>query len=307
MPGVAYAGLLGLRLVKVTVDIDDPEVYHLYYGDEVGRPGTLLTFYCWPGAIRGRPGTGQAVVTALSVPPGALDAWHHRLATHDVLVEGPAPHGEGQALAFRDPDGLALKLIAHPDVAPWPPALRGPVPVPEAETIRVLYGMTLWVQERAPTEAFLTVALGLHPLDADRIGNLRSFRFAGEGPGTRIEVREVRTVGPGLIAVGSVHHMGIRVPDEAALHAWRERLAAQDQAVSLTCDRVYYQAITVAEPGGVRIELATDGPGVAADEEPAEEGTCLVLPPWLEQRRLHLGRILPPLRLPATPPPASTA
>ena len=179
--------------------------------------------------------------------------------------------------------------------------------MPEAETIRGLYGMTLWVQERAPTEAFLTVVLGLHPLDADRIGDLRSFRFAGEGPETRIDVREVRTVGPGLIAVGSVHHVGIRVPDEAALSRWRARLAAHVDAVGAVQDRVYYRAITVAEPGGVCIELATDRPGVAADEEPAEVGTHLMLPPWLEQRRPHLERILPPLRLPDTPPPTSTA
>jgi catechol 2,3-dioxygenase-like lactoylglutathione lyase family enzyme len=163
------------------------------------------------------------------------------------------------------------------------------------------------VAECALTETFLTAALGLRLLDEDRIAGLRCYAFDGEGPGARVDVREVPAVGRGLIAVGSVHHIGIRVPDEAALHAWRERLAAQDQTVSVTRDRVYYQAITVAEPGGVRIELATDGLGVAADEEPAEVGTCLVLPPWLEQRRPHLERILPPLRLPDTPPPTSTA
>jgi glyoxalase family protein len=185
-----------------------------------------------------------------------------------VLVEGPDPRGAGQVLAFHDPDGLALELVAHPAVTGWPAARGGQIPASQA--IRGLYGVTLWVAECALTETFLTAALGLRLLDDDRIGGLRCYGFDGEGPGARVDVREVPAVGRGLVAVGSVHHMRIRVPDEAALHAWRERLAAQDQTVGVTRDRVYYQAITVVEPGGVRIELATDGPGVAADEEPPQ-------------------------------------
>lgn len=201
-----YAGLLGLRLVKVTVDVDDPEAYHLYYGDEVGRPGTLLTFYCWPGAIRGRPGTGQTVVTALAAPQGTLVAWRRRLTAHGVLAEGPAPRGARQVLAFRDPDGLALELVAHPAVTGWPAAPGGQIPARQA--IRGLYGVTLWVAECALTETFLTAELGLRLLDEDRIGGLRCYGFDGEGPGARVDVREVPAVGRGLIAVGSVHHMG---------------------------------------------------------------------------------------------------
>jgi glyoxalase family protein len=291
-----YAGVLGLRLVKVTVNVDDPEAYHLYYGDALGRPGTLLTFYCWPDAISGRPGTGQVVATALGVLPGALAAWRRRLRDHGVQIEGPLVRDEGEALAFRDPDGRALELMAHPAVAQWPSVGRGPLP--DGLAIRGLYGVTLWVQERAPTGSFLTGVLGLRPLE-ERIGDLRRYRFGSEGPGTRVDVREVPTAGPGLVAVGSVHHVGLRVPDEAAVDAWRERLAAHDIAIGPPRDRVYYRALRLEAPGGVRLELATDGPGVGVDDDPAQPPEQLVLPPWLERRR-HIMRLLPPLRLPGS-------
>jgi glyoxalase family protein len=146
-----YTSVLGLRLVTVTVDVDDPEAYHLYYGDAQGRPGTLLTFYCWPGSIRGSPGTGQVSSTTLAIPPRALTAWHRRLSAHGVAVEGPVPRGEGQMLSFRDPDGLALELVAAPGVARWPAPGWGPLPA--AEAIRGLYGITLWVEVLEPTES----------------------------------------------------------------------------------------------------------------------------------------------------------
>jgi glyoxalase family protein len=176
-----YSRILGLRFVKKTVNFDDPGTYHLYYGDEVGRPGTLLTFYCWPGAIRGRPGTGQTIATAPAVPPGTLVAWRRRLTAHGVLAEGPAPRGAGQVLAFHDPDGLALDLVAHPSVTGWP-AARGRQ-IPARQAIRGLYGVTLRVAECTLTETFLTAALGLRLLDEDRIGGLRCYGFDGEGPG----------------------------------------------------------------------------------------------------------------------------
>src|SRR5437763_4399938 len=159
-----YTGVLGLRLVKVTVAVDDPEAYHLCYGDARGRPGTLLTFYCWPGAIRGSPGTGQILSTALAIPPRALAAWPRRLSAHGVAVEGPVPWGAEQVLSFRDPDGLALELVAAPVVDRWPAPRRGPLPA--AEAIRGLYGITLWVEVPEPTEAFLTAALGARRQDA---------------------------------------------------------------------------------------------------------------------------------------------
>jgi catechol 2,3-dioxygenase-like lactoylglutathione lyase family enzyme len=288
-----YTGVLGLRLVKITVNVDDPEAYHLYYGDELGRPGTLLTFYCWPGAIRGRPGTGQVIVTALGVPPNTLDAWCSRLSAHGVFVEGPSSRGAGQVLAFRDPDGLSLEPIAHPAVVRWPAPLDGPIPAMQA--IRGVYGITIWVQRRTPTEAFLTAALGARRLEEDAVGGLRRYRLGRGGPGTLVDVREMQGVGPGLTAVGSVHHVGVRVRDKRALSLWQERLATYVDTVGAVQDRLYYRSITVEEPGGVRIDLATDGPGVGVDEDPAELGTHLALPPWLEHRRTHLAHALPPL------------
>jgi catechol 2,3-dioxygenase-like lactoylglutathione lyase family enzyme len=290
-----YTGVLGLRLVKVTVNVDDPEAYHLYYGDELGRPGTLLTFYCWPGAIRGRTGTGQVIITALAVPPTSLDAWQSRLATYDVPAQGPSPRAGGQVLSFRDLDGLALELVAHPAVARWPAPTVGPIPARQA--IRGLFGITMWVQRLAPTDAFLTAALGARWLEEASVGDLRRYRLGRDGPGMLVDVREMPGVGRGLIAVGSVHHVGVRVRDKRALSLWQERLTTNVGTVGVVQDRLYYRSITIEEPGGVRIDLATDGPGVAVDEDPTELGTHLALPPWLEARRPHLARVLPPLHL----------
>jgi glyoxalase family protein len=295
-----YTRVLGLRLVKVTVDVDDPEAYHVYYGDARGRPGTLLTFYCWPGAIRGSPGTGQVSTTALAIPPGALTAWHRRLSAHDVAVEGPVPRGEGQMLSFRDPDGLALELVAAPTVARWPAPGRGPLPT--AEAIRGLYRITLWVEVPEPTEAFLTAALGARRQDAGPDDGLRHYVLGRQGPGTRIAVRATPGVAHCAIGLGSVHHVAVRVPDNAALTVWRARLAPHVAAVGPVQDHVYYRSITVAEPGGVRLEVATEGPGVTVDEGAAEMGTRLALPPWLEHRRAQLTRVLPSLRLPRATP-----
>ena len=290
-----YTGVLGLRLVKVTVDVDDPEAYHFYYGDARGRPGTLLTFYCWPGAIRGSPGTGQVSTTALAIPPGALTAWHRRLSAHSVAVAGPVPRGEGQMLSFRDPDGLALELMAAPAVARWPAPGRGPLPA--AAAIRGLYGITLWVEVLEPTEAFLTAGLGARRQDVGPNDGLRHYVLGRQGPGTRIAVRATPGVGHCALGLGSVHHVAVRVPDDAALTGWRGWLAPH-VAVGPVQDYVYYRSITVAEPGGVRLELATEGPGVTVDEGAVEVGTRLALPPWLEHRRAQLTRVLPSLRLP---------
>jgi catechol 2,3-dioxygenase-like lactoylglutathione lyase family enzyme len=290
-----YTGVLGLCLVKATVNVDDPESYHLYYGDELGRPGTLLTFYCWPGAIRGRLGTGQVSVTALAVPPTTLGAWRSRLSVHGVVAEGPSPRGAAQVLAFRDPDGLALELIADPAVGRWPAPLGGPVTAMYA--IRGLYGTTISVQQHAPTEAFL-MALGARQCRVNPISGLQSYRFGRDGSEKWVEVHEMQDVGRGLIAVGSVHHMGVRVRNRTALSRWHKRLSMSVETVSSVQDHLYYQSIAVEEPGGVRLEPATDGPGVTVDESPEELGTHLALPPWLEQQRLHLTHVLPPLHLP---------
>jgi glyoxalase family protein len=279
-----YTGVLGLRLVKVTVNRDDPEVYHLHYGDDLGRPGSLLTFYCWPGAIRGRPGTGQVSSTALAVPPGALDGWRARLLAQGIAVDGPAPRGEAEVLSFRDPHGVALELVAHPAVAARPASPRSLLPADLA--IRGLDGVTIWVRGHAPTHAFLAIALRLRP--GDEVDGVRRYTMDDGQGGTRVDVRTMPGMGRSLTGVGSVHHVGIRVLDDKALHLWRSQLAAHVRRVRGVQDWVYYRAFSVIEPGGVRIELATDEPGMTVDEGPADLGTRLVLPSWLQARRTEL-------------------
>ena len=158
-----YTGVLGLRLVKLTVNFDDPGAYHLYYGDSVGHPGTILTFFAWPGARRGRQGPGQVAVISLAIRPGALAYWLERLVHHGVRYEGPTQRFDEQVLAFRDPDGLALELVAHPGAGDRPYWEGGPVPAEHA--IRGVHGVTLWEEGYELTAKLLTETLGFRLLN----------------------------------------------------------------------------------------------------------------------------------------------
>jgi catechol 2,3-dioxygenase-like lactoylglutathione lyase family enzyme len=294
-----YTGVLGLRLVKVTVNADDHDVYHLHYGDDLGQPGTLLTFYCWPGALRGRPGTGQVIRTGLAVPPGSLATWYRRLRRHRVPVDPPVTRGDVQSLAFRDPDGLLLELVADPASATLPVPM--PAQRPTAVSIRGLHGIAIWASPHGhvPTDAFLTRILPGRMRD-EMIG-VRRYTVGSTGRGRNIEVQEMPGVGRGLTAVGSVHHIAYRVPDVETLALWLAHFRAHGIASTSIRDHVYYHVVGVEEPTGLHVELATDGPGITVDESPAELGTHLVFPPWLEEQRTQIMAQLPPLRLPGAP------
>jgi glyoxalase family protein len=180
-----YAGTLGLRLVKRTVNFDDSQSYHLYYGDGVGRPGSLLTFFPWPGAAPGRAGIEQVAVTALAIRPGAVGFWIERLLRHNVRYDGPRRRGAGadaaQVLAFRDPDGLLLELVAHP-AAEGRPAWGDAPGIPAHHAIHGLHAVTLWVHDAAPTERTLVDTLGFRALGED--GTTRRYAAGDGGPGT---------------------------------------------------------------------------------------------------------------------------
>ncbi len=303
-----YVGVLGLRLIKRTVNFDDPGTYHLYYGDGAGSPGTIMTFFPWPGAPRGRVGTGQVGVTSFSIPKGAVSYWQDRLARHDVDVEKPTSRFGEEVLAFSDPDGLPLELIAaaHDARAGWP---DGPVSPPYA--IRGFHSVTLL--ERGgdgcePTKSLLA-SMGFRSTgqDGDR------FRFAaasdGDGtvsapatpagaPGGLVDVLCRPGLPLGQIAAGTVHHVAWRTPDDAQQQAWRKRIAGFGIGVTEVRDRQYFRSIYFREPGGVLFEIATDPPGFTTDEFLVRLGTALKLPPWLESRRAALERSLPPIRLP---------
>jgi glyoxalase family protein len=289
-----YTETLGLRMVKLTVNFDDPGTYHLYYGDESGQPGTILTFFPWPGAGRGRRGTGQVAVTSFLVPEGALDYWQDRLTRHAARPGPRQRRFDEEALAFLDPDGLQLELVVRPDVGKEPAWDGSPVPLDYA--IRGFHGVTLWENDPEPTAALLAQTMGFTP--AAEAGPRFRFRGAAEGPGTVVDVVHLPDGERGRSGAGTVHHVAWRTPDEAQQLAWREALSDTGLHVTPVMDRQYFRSIYFREPGGVLFEIATDPPGFLRDESLEGLGTHLMLPPWLEARRAEIEALLPELILP---------
>ena len=294
-----YAGVLGLRLVKRTVNFDDPGTYHLYYGDERGHPGTILTFFPWPLARRGTRGTGQATVTAFSVPEGSLGWWAERLAAHGVAAETPVPRLDGEVLTLLDPDGLQLELVAHAgavDVAPWAGG-----PVDEAHALRGFHSVTLSVADGEPT-ADLLAAMGYAAAGED--GRRHRFVAGGESgearPGTAVDLLVDANGSRGHVAAGSVHHVAFRAVDDDDQLAWRGRVAGRGLHVTPVLDRNYFHSIYFREPGGVLFEVATDPPGFTVDEPVETLGEELKLPDWLEPHRERIEAALPPILVPVT-------
>ena len=288
-----YSGILGMRLVKLTVNYDDPSVYHIYYGDGTGRPGSLLTFFAWPGASRGRLGTGLAANVALGIAPDAAGYWTGRLERHGVECAAMNVRDRGEVIAFKDPDGLAVDLVpraAGDEVAPW--AGGG---VPPRYAIGGIYGVTLFVKRAAETAAFLGT-LGLRR-QSTRGSRVRCVAPDG-GPGAVIEVAEFPLLEAGSVSAGTVHHVALRAPDAASQRSWRDRIVEAGIPVTRVIDRTYFRSIYFREPGGVLLEIATDGPGFAVDEAVQRLGSALMLPESLAAHRERLARQLPPLRLP---------
>src|SRR3712207_1294856 len=291
-----YVGVLGLRMVKKTVNFDDPGTYHLYYGDEVGTPGTVMTFFPWARAPRGRRGAGQVVATAFSVTRGALPFWEERLRENGVSVAERIGRFGEEGFAFEDPDGLLLEILALAETDAREGWTDGPVPVENA--IKGFAGATLLERDRRRTEGLLTDVLGFRAVGED--GN--RFRYeagGGEGePPTVLDVVEDPDAGRGNPIVGTVHHIAFRVPDEGTERALREEVVSLGYNVTPVLDRKYFRSIYFREPGGVLFEIATDAPGFTLDESVDELGTNLKLPPQYESRRGQLEERLTPLELP---------
>lgn len=290
-----YAGMLGLRLVKLTVNYDDPGTYHLYYGDGEGHPGTLITFFPWPGAARGRNGNGQVTSVGFAVPEGSLEFWTQRLAEHQVRFEGPFANFEEQAVSFIDPDGLQLELVAARRLNPSRVWRNAPVPMQYA--IHGLHHVTLSEEGYDRTAALLTDTLGFR-LTGQHDNRFRYAIQAGE-PGALVDLLCKPDGSPGRVAVGTVHHVAWRTEDDEQQHRWRTEISRLGFNVTPIIDRTYFHSIYFREPGGVLFEIATDPPGFAVDESPGELGAHLVLPKSLEPARSALQRMLPPLHLPA--------
>jgi glyoxalase family protein len=289
-----YAGVLGMRLVKRSVNQDDPGTYHLFYADAEGRPGTDLTFFPWAQMAPPRDGYGRAMETSLEVRSGSLEFWAARLEKYGVTAQSFETRFGDRALPFVDPHGLRVALVeparnARTDFSPWPLS-----PVPAEHQIRGLYGAQLWERDSGPTSRFLTKVLGFVALGVE--GDWTRYGF--ENASGIVDIRETPDARRGQWGVGSVHHLAWRVDDEA--HQLRVRQAVEDIGGSATpvIDRFWFKSVYFQEPGGVLFELATDGPGFAVDEDPAHLGETLVLPPFLESHRSEIERTLPPLTMP---------
>jgi glyoxalase family protein len=294
-----YTGTLGLRLVKRTINFDDPGTYHLYYGNEVGQPGTILTFFPWPGARRGRQGAGQATVTSFRVPEGSLGYWQERLENHGIAAEAPRVRAafDEEVLTFLDPDGLQLELVARAGAGGLAPWETGPVPAEKA--IRGFESVTLTEWNPEVTANVLTRVMGYQPIGEER----DRFRFeaAGGGPAARIDVLAKPDAPRGHVSAGTVHHVAFRVDTDEQQQAWHQELLALGFHVSPILDRQYFHSIYFREPGGVLFEIATDPPGFTRDETVEQLGSGLKLPPWLEPSRQEIESVLPPLEVGRAP------
>lgn len=274
-----YTRVLGLRLVKRTVNFDDPGTYHLYYGDAAGRPGTILTFFPIAHAAPGRVGTGETGETAFAVPRGSLGAWIDRLAAHGVDHDVPSKRFGETVLRFRDPDGTALALVGT-DHDGTEPVILG------------LHGVTLLLAETAPTGAILTDVLGF--TERGREGN--AIRYAGTADAGRFVTLQAEEGSHGRQGAGSVHHIAVRAADDAAQEAMVAALTGRHGlAVTEQRDRQYFRSVYFREPGGVLFEIATDIPGFAVDEPADSLGTALKLPAHLEPHRARIAAALPAL------------
>ncbi|MEU5844725.1 ring-cleaving dioxygenase [Saccharopolyspora shandongensis] len=289
-----YLRTLGLRLVKTTVNFDDPGTYHLYYGDAEGKPGTLVTFFPWEDVPHGRRGAGQATTTSFSVPANSIGWWERHLGAAGVQTSRIKTSDEEDTLGFRDPDGLAIALVAHPQGDPrdpWDTPL-----VPGEHAIRGLHSVTMTVSQEDATAGTLVDDLGLKFLRQD--GNRLRFAAGDGGPGALVDVQVAPDAPRGLVAGGTVHHVAWRVPDDATQLAWREELVGKGFNVTSILDRQYFHSIYFREPGGVLLEIATDDIGFNVDEPLLELGRALKLPPWLEPSREEIQAALPELDLP---------
>jgi glyoxalase family protein len=292
-----YAGVLGLRLVKLTVNYDDPTTYHLYYGDGQGHPGTIMTFFPWPGAVAGRIGTGQLTVTSFAVPEKSIGYWKKRLTGYNRSVRETRSEFDEELLFFTDPDGLQLELIATPHANPNRGWSRGPVPSDFA--IRGFHRVTLSESGYERTALLLTDTLGFKRLQEN--GSRFRYGVSTGVPGTIVDLICVPEGRPGRVAVGTVHHVAWRTATDQQQLTWRETIRDLQYDVTPVIDRTYFHSIYFREPGGVLFEIATDPPGFAVDEPADQIGSSLVLPLWLEGERPELERILPPVHLPKLP------
>lgn len=285
-----YTTTLGLRLVKKTVNFDDPGTYHFYYGNESGTPGTILTFFPWEGIGKGTPGAGMATHIGYSVPEGSFDFWKQRFDENKIAYEETGIFGE-QLLSFSDPDGLQLSLII-PKTAdsriPWTTEA-----VPAGVATKGFHNATLTLHQVAPTAKVLTDLLGYRQTEQE--GNRYRFVNGNIDTANYIDIIEDPEARHGRNTAGTNHHIAFRVKDDTVQMELREKIAAAGLNITPKIDRDYFYSLYFREPGGVLFEIATDNPGFTRDEPLEQLGTALKLPKQYEPARTKIEAVLPQL------------
>jgi glyoxalase family protein len=313
-----YTGFLGLRLVKLTVNFDDPETYHFYYGDGMGRPGTILTFFPWQYMPKGFRGTGQVVTTSFLIPENATEYWVKRLKNHEIDFTGPTKrfNNEEQVITFYDPDGLELELVAHKVAEERKDHVWNKGPIPEDYATRGFYSAALSLEGYERTAALLTENMGFS-------------KSKNEGNRFRFEIKDKEKIIDGFdsnrhrrnpyllrsssivdivclpytqrgsMGVGTVHHIAWRTPTDESQIIMRRKILNTGLDATPVIDRTYFHSVYFREPGGVLFEIATDPPGFMVDQNYDELGQKLLLPKWLEPERKYLEKTLPKVDAPS--------
>jgi glyoxalase family protein len=315
-----YTGILGLRLVKLTVNFDDPTTYHLYYGDEIGHPGTILTFFPWQHMPRGYRGTGQVVTISFLIPENAMEYWTSRLKNKGIEFTGPINRFDGneQIITFYDPDGLELELVAHKVAEERKSRIWKNGPIPEDYATRGFYTATISLVGYERTASLLTKDMGFSKIKHEG----SRFRFEIKNKENLVknysntQKRELELsmsstssstsivdlvclplTKRGYMGVGTVHHIAWRTPTDESQIIMRKAIVNTGLDATPVIDRTYFHSVYFREPGGVLFEIATDSPGFMVDQKLEELGQKLVLPKWLEPDRIYIEKILPSLTI----------
>ncbi len=286
-----YVGVMGMRLVKKSVNQDSPDTYHFFFADRDGTPGTGLTFFPWPGARPATPGAGKIVEVGLAVPHDSLSFWEARLRSHDVPVNPIEERFGREVLPFTDPDGMAAALVGIQEersFAPWDDS-----PVPAEHQIRGLHSARILERSLKPTDTLLTRVMGFTRHGSE--GAWHRYADADNSSGTIVELREVDERGSGNWGPGGIQYIAWRMKDDDEQEQLRSIVDKVGLRPSPQIDRFWFRSVYFREPGGALFELATDGPGYDRDEAPDKLGEKLILPPWMEERREQIEAALPDL------------
>jgi glyoxalase family protein len=302
-----YVNNLGLRFVKRTVNQDDPTSYHLYYGDEIGHPGTILTFFHWPNIPKGRKGSSEVAAVAFLIPENSIRYWTDRFKQNKTEFRGPYKRFENeQVITFYDPDGLELELVAHTSAEDRTANIWKEGPIPIEHAVRGFHSVTLSEEGYERTATVLTNELGFNRTRQD--GERFRYEISIESSSSSKQEKEEKLRGANIVDVlclpyrwqatigtGSVHHVAWRTPTDEQQKMLRKNIVKAGLNATPVIDRVYFHSVYFREPGGVLFEIATNPPGFTIDEKADELGTHLTLPPWLESMRNNLEKVLPPV------------